>query len=752
MRPDKSRGLRYERPMLRSNLLAACLTCLTLSACGGPEAPPSSPEAPTPKPSRDAMLTPADKPHFGPALARRGDVVDTLHGVEIADPYRWLEDASSAETQAWMKGYADFTADYLKQLPGRAVLATRLKELSYIDFVGAPRRRGKRYFFSRRHKDKEKSVWYWRASKAAEPKVLLDPNSMSQDGSVALKEVTPSYDGKTIVFKLSKNNADQATLHIMDVATGQDRPAEAIEGAKYAYPSWSPDNLGFYYVKLPTDPKIPAAELPGYAELRYHRLGQDPAQDELIYEKTGDPKRFLHGDVSRDGRWLFVYQSRGWNSRDVYYRDLKGAQPAFRPLVVGVDAKFDVYAWKDKFYIQTEYKGAKGRMLVADAKQVTSRDKSSPDDWRELVAEQPDAVLQDFNIVGGRLALNYLRNASTELRIHELSGALVRKLELPGIGSSSNLSGNPEDDEAYYTFSSFTTPYTTFEVSVRSGKSKPYFELEVPVDPKPYEVQQVWFTSKDGTKVSMFVVLKKGAALDGSTPFLLRGYGGFNISETPDFDASDFAWLERGAGIAVPNLRGGGEYGEEWHRDGMLLKKQNVFDDFIAAAEYLIAKGYTKPTRLAIAGGSNGGLLVGAAMTQRPELFQAVACGVPLLDMLRYHLFGSGKTWIEEYGSADDAEQFKALRSYSPYQRVKPGTKYPALLMLSADSDDRVDPMHARKFTAAIQAAQADSSTPVLFRMETNAGHGGGDMVEKTVDRKADTYAFLFSQLGVELD
>lgn len=690
------------------------------------------------------MLEPAEKPHFGPSLAKRVDATDTLHGVQVSDPYRWLEDEKSAETQAWMKEYADFTNAYLSKLPERDALEERLKELSYIDFVGAPVHKGKHYFFARRHKEKEKTVWYWRPSKTAEPKVLLDPNTMSDDGSIALKLVEPSYDGKTVVYSLSKNNADEAALHIMDVSTGKAREAEVIEGAKYAHPSWSPDNEGFYYVKLPTDPKIPAAELPGYAELRYHRLGDKPEEDALIYERTNDPKRFLHGEVSRDGRWLFVYESRGWNSRDVFYKDLKKKDDEFKPLVVGLDAKFDVYAWKNKFYVQTEYEGAKGRILVVDP------NKPELENWKEIVAEQPDAVLESFNIVGGKLALSYLRNASTELRLHELSGKLVRTIELPGIGSASNLKGNPEDDEAYYTFSSFTTPYTTFEISVKSGKSKPYFELEVPIDPEKYEVKQVWYPSKDGTKISMFVVSKKGTKLDGSTPFLLSGYGGFNINETPDFEASLFAWLEKGAGYAVPNLRGGGEYGEEWHRAGMLLKKQNVFDDFIGAAEYLVKEGYTKSERLAISGGSNGGLLVGAAMTQRPDLYKAVVCAVPLLDMVRYHLFGSGKTWIEEYGSAEDPAQFKALYAYSPYHHVEPNTDYPALLMLSADSDDRVDPMHARKFTAAIQAAQKSPEVPVLFRMETNAGHGGGDMIQKLVERRADTYAFLIQQLGVK--
>ncbi len=730
---------------LRTFAWASCAWLLV--SCGGAS---TTPEAPSP-PATGAPDMNSPTAHFGPPLARAENTADTLHGQQVSDPYRWLEVEKAPEVKAWMKEYDRFTRGHLSELPGRAALTARVNELSYIDFVGAPQRRGGYVFFTRRHKDKEKAIYYVRQGKTGEPKVLLDPNTMSEDGSVAVKGIFPSYDGKTVIYKLSKNNADEATLHIMDVATQKTREAEEIVGAKYAYPSWSPDHQGFYYVRLPTDSSIPVSELPGYAELRYHKLGTSPDTDALIYEKSGDPQRFLHGEVSRDGRWLLAYHNHGWNRTDVYFRDLKAAnlpsgKEGFKPLVVGEDAKFGVMPWQGKFYIHTDYGAPRGRVLVADPKEPKLAA------FKELIGQQEDAVLEEVDIVGGRLALSYLRRASTELRLHELSGKLVRPIALPSLGSATNLMGNPEDDEAYYTFSSFTTPFTTYEVSVKSGVSKPYFTLDVPVDASPYEVKQVHYPSKDGTQISMFIVHKRGITLDGSTPFLLHGYGGFSINETPEFDAANFAWLERGAGYALPNLRGGGEYGEEWHRDGMLLKKQNVFDDFIAAAEYLTKEGYTRPERLAISGGSNGGLLVGAAMTQRPELFKAVVCAVPLLDMVRYHLFGSGKTWIAEYGSAEDPEQFRALHAYSPYHHVKQGVSYPALLMLSADSDDRVDPMHARKFTAAIQAAQGSPTTPVLFRMEANAGHGGGDLVEKTVARKVDTFAFLFSQLGVRLD
>ena len=713
------------------------LPLLVIGLLGCPP-PLPLPVVPNPEPTPPEI----DKP--GPPLANRVDVVDEVHGTKVTDPYRWLEDAESDETQRYLQEFNAYTRTRLDNLPGRAALEKRLTELSYLDWVGPPSRRGERYFLSRRPKTVEKAIWYWRSSKDADDQILLDPNTMSEDGSTALKGVSFTYDGSKVAYKLSENNADESTMYVMDVATKVVSDIDVIPGAKYASASWTPAGEGFYYTWLPVDDAIPAKERPGYAEIRFHQLGNDPAKDEVLFPRTGDPKVFLDVELSRDGRYLFLYKYYGWTKSDVFFKDLSKHQQ-WQPLAVGHDAKFSVTAWRDRFYVRTNYEAPRWRLMGVDPA------KPEMAAWQQVVAEHPKSVLRSSDVRGERLALNYMHNASSRLDLVEFDGTPVRTIELPGIGSVSGLTGNPEDDTAYYGFSSFTVPTTIYETSIKDGGRKPYFELDAPVDPSPYTTEQVWYPSKDGTQVSMFIVRRKDMKMNGTSPLLLTGYGGFNISKTPSFNARSYAWLEKGGAIAVPNLRGGGEYGEQWHRAGMLLEKQNVFDDFIAAADYLIANKYTSAERLAIMGASNGGLLVGAVMAQRPELYRAVVCSVPLLDMVRYHLFGSGKTWISEYGSADDPEQFKALLAYSPYHAVlrtqdKANTVFPAMLMLTADSDDRVDPLHARKFVAAMRHTMSNDAN-VLLRVESKAGHGGGDMVKKTVARSTDIYAFLFDEL-----
>ncbi|WP_437305771.1 prolyl oligopeptidase family serine peptidase [Sorangium sp. So ce388] len=683
-----------------------------------------------------AASTPADpsRPAYPPT--RAVPVKYALHGVEITDPYRWLEDGDAPEVKEWMRAQDAFTRAELSRLPEREAIASRLKQLFYIDAVSAPRHRRGRYFVSRRHATKEKSIVYWKEGKGGEERVLLDPNSWSDDGSVSLGGWEVSWDGKNVAYKVQKNNSDEATLHVMDVASGKRSDVDVIEGGKYAYASWTPSGDGFYYVWLPTDPSIPVADRPGYAEVRFHRLGQDPRQDRVVRGRTGDPRTFLNASVSKDGRFLVLTVAHGWTSTDVYFRDLRrpGAQTADRPLAVGRDAHYNVEVYKDRFYVHTDEGAPHYRLFEVDP------DRPERAAWKEIVPERPDATLDSVSVVGGHLALSYLKDASSRVEVRALDGRLVREVPLPGIGTVGGPSGLPDEDEAYFSFESFTSPQEIYATSIRTGETALYTRTEVPVDPSAFTVEQTFFPSKDGTKISMFIVRRKDMKKDGSSRALLYGYGGFQISQTPSFTASMYPWLERGGVYAVANLRGGGEYGEAWHRDGMLLKKQNVFDDFIGAAEHLVREGYTRPERLVIQGGSNGGLLVGAALTQRPELFRAAVCGVPLLDMVRYHLFGSGKTWISEYGSADDPAQFKALHAYSPYHHVRPGTRYPAVLLLSADSDDRVDPMHARKFAAALQAASAGG--PVLLRIERNAGHGGADLIKAAVEKGADQISF----------
>ncbi|MEO7331889.1 MAG: prolyl oligopeptidase family serine peptidase, partial [Minicystis sp.] len=700
------------------------LVALSLLACSSePIAPAVVPQSPTSTSERPSVKN--DAPPPAPAAAAHGypasrvvDAKDMLHGVEVKDPYRWLEDGKAPEVVAWMKAEDDLARAELKKLPERDAIAARLKELFYLDSESAPAHRGGRYFYSRRHATKEKTVVYWKEGKAGKERVLFDPNEWSKDGSVSLGNYQISWDGKTVAYTIHQNNSDEATMFVMDVATGKKSAKDVIEGAKYAEASWTPTSDGFYYTFLPTDPTIPTADRPGYAEVRFHKLGDDPKKDRLVHEKTGDPSVFIGGDVSRDGHFLLVGRYHGWSSAELYLRDLRTVPKAkadaatssndFTPLAVGKSAHYSAEAFQDQLYLLTDEDAPHYRLFRVDPAHL---ERSA---WKEIVAERPDATLDGFRIAGGRLVLSYLKNASSLVSIHELDGTRVRELPLPGVGSVSGIVGRSDEDEAYFAFESFTVPSEIYATSIKTGKTSLHARVKAPIDATPFLVEQVFYPSKDGTKISMFIVRRKDLKKDGSNRAMLYGYGGFLVSETPAFAGSIYPWLERGGIFAVANLRGGGEYGEDWHKGGMLLKKQNVFDDFIGAGEYLVREGYTLPERMVVSGASNGGLLVGAAVIQRPDLFAAALCGVPLLDMVRYHLFGSGKTWIAEYGSADDPAQFQALYAYSPYHHVKAGTKYPALLMLSADSDDRVDPLHARKLTAALQAASTGG--PVLIR------------------------------------
>jgi prolyl oligopeptidase len=675
---------------------------------------------------------------------RIDDVKDVLFGVTVRDPYRWLEDQKSPEVQKWMHAEDKLARDYLHGLPGRDAIEARLRQLYYVESVSAPIHRGHRYFYARTHVDKEKAIYYWREGEHGAEKVLLDPNTMSADGSTSLGLVRPSWDGKRVAYTLKRNNSDESTLYVMDVQSGKVSERDTIEGAKYAEPSWTPSGDGFYYTWLPeVSGEVSVSDRPGFAEVRFHELGTDPKHDPVVHEKTGDPKLFLGASLSRDGRWLFLYISHGWNSTDVYFRDLHKKTHEWTPFAVGNDAQYEVTAWKGRFYIRTNEGAPRWRMFEADARHPARAA------WKEIVPESETAVLDGATLVGEHLALTWMHDASSELEVRGLDGKLLRKVALPGIGSVGQVVGNPDEDQVFYDFQSYTQPHQIWKSSVARGGAELWAEVKVPVDPSPYTVEQVWYPSKDGTRISMFIIRRKDLPRDGSTPFVLYGYGGFDVNMTPEFWSSIYVWLEAGGGWAVANLRGGGEYGEAWHKAGMGAHKQNVFDDFIGAAEYLIASGYTKPEKLAIRGGSNGGLLMGAALTQRPDLFRAVSCAVPLLDMVRYQLFGSGKTWISEYGSASaSAAELKTLLAYSPYHHVVPKTRYPAVLMLSADSDDRVDPMHARKMVAELQAAQA-SELPILLRIEKHAGHGGADMIKQAVEQGADMFAFLMHELGM---
>ncbi|MBA3541491.1 MAG: S9 family peptidase [Deltaproteobacteria bacterium] len=674
---------------------------------------------------------------------RKDDVVETLHGTKIADPYRWLEDEKSPEVQAWMTKQDDYARAELAKLPGRDKLVARLTELFYFDAISSPSHHKGRFFYTRKHATKEKMVTYWKQGEQGAEKVLFDPNTWSADGSTGLKGWWPTHDGKRVAYAVSEHNSDETVTKVIDVATGKDLP-DVLAGTKYGGASWTPDGAGFYYTWVPPiSDKITVAARPGFAEVRFHKLGTDPAKDTLVHEATGSAETFIGSNLSYDGHWLIVTVNHGWNSADVYFKDARKplASQKWVTLIEKIDADFDVTVWRDQFYVKTNEGAPRYRVFKADPKQPARAA------WKEIVAQNA-STLQSASIVGERLVLVYLRNAATEVEVHDLAGKAIRKVELPPLGTSGGISGNPDEDTGYFAYSSFTQPQVIYRTSIKSGKVDEWARIKLPIDTSRFVTEQVFYPSKDGKQISMFIVRNKDAKADGSNPTLLYGYGGFNVNLTPGYASSRTVWLENGGILAIPNLRGGGEYGEEWHRDGMLLKKQNTFDDFIAAAEYLVTAKWTSPAHLAIQGGSNGGLLVGAALTQRPDLFKAVLCGVPLLDMLRFHQFGSGKTWVPEYGSAEDPAQFKALHAYSPYRRaVDAGpTRYPAVLFDSADHDDRVDPMHARKLAAQLQSVTTGTS-PILLRIERNAGHGGADMVKSTVERTADQWAFLLALL-----
>ncbi|MCK6544687.1 prolyl oligopeptidase family serine peptidase [Myxococcota bacterium] len=714
----------------------ALVPLIPLAALACKSAPPPAPvEVPVKTATTSAAPAPA-----GEGATRRDALVETIFGQRVEDPYRWLEDEKSPEVRAWMKAADARARAHLDALDGRAALAARLTELHYVESRSAPVVRGTKLFFSRRPKDREKSIVYWQEGVKGAPEVLLDPNAMSASGAVSLGAWVPSWDGKLVAYLVKVNNADESTLRVMETETGRVLDGDDITGLRYTSPSWDAEGRGFYYTWLPTDPSIPPSERMGHGEIRYHRLGTDPMTDVVLREKTGDPQRWMGAWASKDGKYLFLSIRRGWAEQDLYVRFLKEREPTWVPIAVGTGALYDLATWKDVFYVATNHGAPRWKIHSVDPKKL------GREHWKEVVPEHPTAVLETMAIVGGHLGLSYLDRASSRVEVRTLAGALVREVPLPSIGTSSGLYGREDDDTAYLSFSSYLVPEQIFSTSVKSGGATLFSKVDAPIDPSRFELEQVWYPSKDGTKVSMFVLSKKGLAKDGSARAVLYGYGGFNISMTPGWKPEIYTWLEQGGVWAIANLRGGGEYGEAWHQAGMLEKKQNVFDDFIAAAEHLVKSGYTSPSRLAISGRSNGGLLVGAVMTQRPELFGAVICGVPLLDMIRYPLVGIGKAWIPEYGDPAKEDAFAWLRAYSPYHNLKAGTVYPALLMTSVDSDDRVDPMHARKFVAAIEHAAA-GARPKLLRIESSAGHSGGDMRKKSVELGVDELSFLLSEL-----
>lgn len=667
--------------------------------------------------------------------------IETLFGVQVADPYRWLEDGESRDVIAWAAERDRRARELLASLPDRDALRRRFEELLYVEHCSVPVERGGRRFYSYKDRTAEKAVVYVREGREGTPRALIDPLELSEDGSVSLGGFYPSRDGRLLAYLERPNNRDRSTLRVLDVDSGRLLAGESIEDLRYTEPSWLPDGSGLLYTWMPADESLPAHELFARAEIRLHRLGTSPAEDEIVFPALGAATKLVSACVSRDGSFLFVYVYEGWSRCDVFVRRLDAPTGSLVPLAVDRPARFAVEAFEGALYVHTNEGAPASRVFRVDPERLDR------DSWEEIVAEDAASPIEDMGVVGGQLVLQRLRQAHTVLELRRLDGALGCELFLPGLGTASLPLGTPQSDTAFFSFSSFSHPPAIFELDVPSATAQKIFEQRVPVQTDDLEVKQVLFPSKDGTRVSMFVVHRRDVTLDGGNPTLLYGYGGFDTPVRSQFAASIFPWLERGGVYAAANLRGGGEYGETWHRAGTRENKQNVFDDFIAAAEHLVASGYTRPERLAISGGSNGGLLVGAAMTQRPELFRAVICAVPVLDMLRFHKVGAGQAWIPEYGDPGVEADFRFLLAYSPYHCVRRSIRYPALLVETADTDDRVDPMHARKFVALMEDASTRERFGALLRVERNAGHGGADLRREAVLRLADEYAFLLAAL-----
>jgi prolyl oligopeptidase len=680
-----------------------------------------------------------------PPKAEKRPLEETLQGVKIVDNYRWLEDGKTPETQKWVAEEMAYTRGVLDPLPGRDAIHKRLTELLSIGSLTQPEIGGKYYFYTRREGMQNQPVLYVREGVDGRDRVLVDANQLAADGTIALDWYQPSENGKYLAYGTSPSGSEMSTLHIIETKTGTALP-DTIERTRAASIAWRLDNSGFYYTRYPKKGDVPDGQEMYNRHVFYHELGTDPVTDPPIFGEGRDPEDWPSVSLDNDGRLLLITVAQGWTKSELFLMDLKAGTPPTR-ITTGKNFLYSGSAYNGRLYIVTNEDAPRYRVFVTEAGNYER------DDWKEIIP-QTGSVLQGAAVWGGKLFTQYEQNATSQLKIFDLEGKNVQEVALPGLGTVFGSDGKWDRDEIFYGFLSFTVPPRVYRYDLKSGATSQWAKVDAPsIDPAAYEVNQEWYHSKDGTRVPMFIVNKKGLKKDGHNPTLFTAYGGFNVSLTPSFSRTAYLWMEHGGVYAVANLRGGAEFGEDWHRAGMLDKKQNVFDDMIAGAEHLIAEKYTDKDHLAIQGGSNGGLLMGAMITQRPELFRAVVCQVPLLDMLRYQNFQIAKLWIPEYGSSDNPEQFKWLYAYSPYHHVKAGTEYPAILFMTADTDTRVDPMHAKKMAAEMQTEAKNGSSktrPILLRIESKAGHGAGKPVTKQIEEFTDVYSFLFWQLGVK--
>lgn len=676
--------------------------------------------------------------------SKPGKTVDTLHDIKIPDPYRWLEDLNSEQTSAWVKAQNSLTDSYLDTIPGRKALENHLTKLWNVERLGVPSFEGGYYFFSKNNGLQNQSVLYSTKSLDLEPTVLLDPNNLSRDGTVALNSYEVSPNGKYLAYSTSASGSDWVEWKVREISSGKDLP-DHLKWSKFSGASWAKNSKGFYYGRFPT-PKngeeMMAQNI--HKKIYFHEIGKPQSEDLLVYERPNQPKQGLYAWITEDGKYLLIQVSQGTDTKNgLFYKDLSNPTSKVIELLSDFNASYDfITNLGSKFIIRTDLNAPKQKVISIDINEPLS------DRWQTIIPESTE-TLRSVSHIGGLFIANYLKDARTEIRRFKTDGNSLPPVKLPGLGTATGFGGKSDQNETFYYFTSFTSPGAVYRYDVTKNASTLLKAPQTQFNRDHYEARQIFATSRDGTKIPMFIVSKKNLKLDGNNPTLLYAYGGFNISLRPSYSPATIAWLDLGGIYVMANLRGGGEYGEEWHEAGMKLKKQNVFDDFIACAEHLISNKFTSSKKLSIAGGSNGGLLVGACMVQRPELYGACLPAVGVMDMLRFHKFTIGWAWQAEYGKPDDPKDFKNLLNYSPYHNLKPNN-YPATMVITSDHDDRVVPSHSYKFAAALQSAQNDSA-PTLIRIESKAGHGAGTPTSKRIEAIVDKYAFLAKALGFEI-
>jgi prolyl oligopeptidase len=671
---------------------------------------------------------------------RADDFAEELHGHTVPDPYRWMEDLDSDEVRQWIEAQNDLTFSFFERSPLREKIRARMTELWNYEKYSAPTKRGLRYFFSYNNGLQNQDVLYWSENLDEEPQVLLDPNTLSEDGTVALSGAAVSWDGGYLAYGLSDAGSDWQIWHIRRVEDGEDLE-DTVEWVKFSGASWDGDNQGFYYSHYDAPEGAALKQANYFHKLYYHKMGTPQSDDQLIYERPDQKEWGFNSAVTEDGRYLIIYVWHGTASENaVFYLDLTDPEAEVVELLHDFDAEYELVGNDGpRFYFKTDQDAPQNRLISIDI------ENSKPDQWQELIPEGDDK-LEFVDYVGGRFVCTYLHHAAHQARLFKPDGTPDGELDLPGLGMVVGFGGRSDESETFYKYSSFTTPGTVYRFDVASRDVSIFRKPEVDFDPEDYTTEQVFYESKDGTRVPLFITRRKDLAVDGDVPTYLYGYGGFNIPLPLSFSVSNMVWMEMGGIYAQAHLRGGGEYGREWHEAGMKQNKQNVFDDFISAAEFLIEEGYTWKERLAIGGRSNGGLLVGACLTQRPDLFGVCLPNVGVMDMLRFHKFTIGWAWVSDYGSPDDPKAFETIRAYSPYHNIQEGTAYPPTMVMTGDYDDRVFPAHSFKFGAALQKAQAGDA-PVLIRIETRAGHGAGKPTSKLIEEFSDMWTFALAHM-----